>query len=283
MSSTSNNDNDAIEHPQSIYSAWSDSLKPAIEKLLNGFSDGLIFEELFRITYAMVLGNHGEKLYQNTQQLIHKHLVEKVRPKLIELPLAEFLALLKLEWDKYNKSIIMIRDILGYMNRIYVPVKNLESITDLGLRLFRDDIILFSTRQRCFMYALLEVIANKRRGELIDGTTIQEMSHFFTKFNVQEYNLCNEEFETLYLQHLKEFYQSEIEKLLIENIALEYINKIIIFINEEIQHVIFYFDQSIEQHFTQLLIDEFITKHKTRLMKMEKSRIYPMFELNQYD
>ncbi|CAF1173958.1 unnamed protein product [Adineta steineri] len=268
---------------QSIDPLWSNSLKPGIEKLLSGFYSEPNFEELYRAAYTLVLHGHGQKLYEKTRELIIEYLVEKVRPKLAGSPSTEFLVTLKQIWNDYERSMVMIRCILMYMDRHYVSGQRLEPVYDLGLRLFRENIILFSTTRQYFINALLEMMARERHGEIIDRTIIKDISLKLTKLNINETSFYNEDFQTLCLQYLSEFYQSESKKLLSENAPSEYIKKIDLFINEETERIIFYFDQSIEKRFRQLVLDEFIIKHKEHLMKMEKSRIHQILEMDQYE
>ncbi len=57
---------------------WHTSVKTAIQELLNNnITRG--FEELYRDAYTMVLHKHGQKLYLGTQEVIHEHLIQKVR------------------------------------------------------------------------------------------------------------------------------------------------------------------------------------------------------------
>ncbi|CAF1040474.1 unnamed protein product [Adineta steineri] len=185
---------------QSIDPLWSNSLKPGIEKLLSGFYNEPNFDELYRAAYTVVLHRHGQKLYENTRELILEHLVEKVRPKLAGLSSTEFLVTLKQTWDSYEKSMDMIRCILMYMDRVYVLEQKLEPVYDLGLTLFRENIILFSTTREYFNNALREMMTREQHGEILDRTTINDISLMLTKLNINKADFYNEDLQTWCLQ-----------------------------------------------------------------------------------
>ncbi|CAF1040439.1 unnamed protein product [Adineta steineri] len=180
---------------QSIDPLWSKSLKPGIEKLLSGFYNEPNFEELYRAAYTVVLFKHGQALYEKTRELIREHLDKKVRRRLFGLSSTEFLVTLKQAWDSYEKSMDMIRCILMYMDRHYAPAQNLESVYDLGLSLFRESIVFWTTREY-FNNALLEMMAREQRGENIDRQVMEGISLMLTRLNINEGDICDEDLQT---------------------------------------------------------------------------------------
>ncbi|CAF1310638.1 unnamed protein product [Adineta ricciae] len=86
----------------------------------------------------------------------------------------------------------------------------------------------------------------------------------------------------MYLQRSAEFYPSESIRLLTENDALEYIRKVKALFDDEMDRANLYFDQSIKHRFVQLLVEEFINKHRKHLVEMEKKHIGEMLKTNQY-
>ncbi|CAF0979988.1 unnamed protein product [Adineta steineri] len=179
---------------QSIDPLWSKSLKPGIEKLLSGFYNEPNFETLYRAAYTVVLFKHGQALYEKTRELIREHLNEKVRRRLFGLSSAEFLVTLKQAWDSYEKSMDMIRCILMYMDRVYVPERRVECVYDLGLSLFRESILFWTTRQY-FTNSLLEMMTREQRGENIDRQVIEDISLMLTRLNINEGDCCDEDLQ----------------------------------------------------------------------------------------
>ncbi|CAF0980022.1 unnamed protein product [Adineta steineri] len=148
----------------------------------------------------MVLHKHGQTLYENTRELILEHLVEKVRRRLAGLSSTDFLVTLKQIWNDYERSMVMIPCILMYMDRVYVLEQKLEPVCDLGLRLFRENIILFSTTRQYFNNALREMMTRERHGEILDRTTINDICLMLTKLKINKADFYDEDLQTWCLQ-----------------------------------------------------------------------------------
>lgn len=53
-----------------------------------------------------------------------------------------FLQTLNQAWNDHQTSMVMIRDILMYMDRVYVQQNNVDNVYNLGLIIFRDQVSL---------------------------------------------------------------------------------------------------------------------------------------------
>ena len=140
-------------------------LKNAIQEIQKKNNSGLSFEELYRNAYTMVLHKHGEKLYTGLREVVTQHLETKVaiyifQKKVVQVMLNpfffqvcqdvlgslhnNFLQTLNQAWIDHQTSMVMIRDILMYMDRVYVQQNNVDNVYNLGLIIFRDQVKLFS-------------------------------------------------------------------------------------------------------------------------------------------
>ena len=52
-----------------------------------------------------------------------------------------FLQTLNAAWNDHQTSMVMIRDILMYMDRVYVQQNTCENVYNLGLVIFRDKVV----------------------------------------------------------------------------------------------------------------------------------------------
>ena len=64
---------------------------------------------------------------------------------------------------------MMVRDILMYMDRVYVPPHGLKPTHDLGLALWRDEVCRLPGIKSRRRDAVLGAIKRERRGEKIDS------------------------------------------------------------------------------------------------------------------
>ena len=86
------------------------------------------YEELYRTAYNLVLHKHGELLYDN----VRKTTVEMLQPiaqKLINIPDEDLIRAINEIWELEKYVIIMIKDILLYMDKNFVPkMKNFLNV-----------------------------------------------------------------------------------------------------------------------------------------------------------
>ena len=101
-----------------------ETIRDAIHKIYQKEASSLSYEELYRTAYHLVLYKHGQMLYDNVKETT----VQLLRPIANELAMTHddsFLALFNLKWKETKMCIDMIRDILLYMNKNFVPKFNL--------------------------------------------------------------------------------------------------------------------------------------------------------------
>lgn len=54
-----------------------------------------------------------------------------------------FLAVLNSAWDHHHTYMLMISDVLMYLDRVYLETHGMDNIYTLGLKLFRDLVIFY--------------------------------------------------------------------------------------------------------------------------------------------
>ena len=59
----------------------------------------------------------------------------------------------------------MIRDILMYMDRVYVQQQNVDSVYNLGLCIFRDQVVKCPRINQHLKALLLDMVTRERNGE----------------------------------------------------------------------------------------------------------------------
>ncbi|KAJ1625999.1 Cullin repeat-like-containing domain protein [Pavlovales sp. CCMP2436] len=122
-----------------VNKTW-DTLKHAIDEIFAHNASGLSFEELYRNAYNMVLHKFGDRLYNGLTATVKAHL-STTAAEVDAATEAEFLDVLNKKWADHKLSMIMIRDILMYMDRTYVTQHKKIPVYELGLTLFRDDVV----------------------------------------------------------------------------------------------------------------------------------------------
>ena len=76
----------------------------------------------------------------------------------------------------------MIRDILMYMDRVYVQQNSCENVYNLGLILFRDKVVRHDSINNHLRITLLDMIMRERKGEVIDRPAVKNACQVHFKF-----------------------------------------------------------------------------------------------------
>ncbi|XP_077415937.1 cullin-3-B-like isoform X1 [Vanacampus margaritifer] len=253
-------------------------LRNAIQEIQRKNNSGLSFEELYRNAYTMVLHKHGEKLYTGLREVVTEHLINKVRQDVLKCLNNKFLQILNQEWNDHQTATIMIRDILMYMDRVYVQQNSVENVYNLSVIVFRDQVIHYSCIREHLWQTLLDMIKRERRGEVVDRGSIRNTCQMLMVLGLDSRIVYEEDFERPFLEMSAEFYQMESQRFLAENSTSIYIKRVEARINEEIERVKHCLDKSTEDSIVKVVERELITKHMKTIVEMENSGMVHMLQ-----
>lgn len=258
-------------------------LKNAIQEIQKKNNSGLSFEELYRNAYTMVLLKHGERLYIGMKEAVINHLENKVREDVLKSLNNNFLQVLNVAWNDHQTSMVMIRDILMYMDRVYVKHNEVDNVYNLGLILFRDLIVRYGYIRDHLRMTLLNLIKLERKGEVIDRIAIKNACQMLMILGITGRIVYEEDFEKPFLEQSAEFYKMESQKFLDENSACIYIRKVESRILEEADRAKHYLDESTECRIIEVIEEELIKKNMKTIVEMENSGVVYMLKNNKTD
>ncbi|KNA14415.1 hypothetical protein SOVF_107790 [Spinacia oleracea] len=254
-------------------------LEHAIHEIYNHNASGLSFEELYRNAYNMVLHKYGEKLYSGLVTTMTSHLKEI--SKSVESAQGDaFLEELNRKWAEHNKALQMIRDILMYMDRTFVPSTHKIPVYDLGLNLWRDNVIHASSIQTRLLNTLLDLIQKERTGEVINRGLMRNIIKMLMDLGSSVYQ---EDFERSFLDVSANFYRVESQQFIECCDCGDYLKKAERRLNEEIERVSHYLDVKSEVKITKVVEKEMIANHMPRLVHMENSGLVNMLLDDKYE
>lgn len=265
-----------------VESIWA-LLKNAIQEIQKKNNSGLSFEELYRNAYTMVLHKHGERLYTGLKEVVTQHLELKVRDDVLKSLHNNFLMTLNQAWNDHQTSMVMIRDILMYMDRVYVQQNDVDNVYNLGLIIFRDQVVRHGCIRDHLRETLLEMVMRERRGEKVDRISIKNACQMLMVLGINSRTVYEEDFEWPFLQQSAEFYKVESQKFLGENSASVYIKKVEARINEESDRAKHYLDESTEPRIVEVVEEELIKKHMKTIVEMENSGVVHMLKHQKTD
>ncbi|XP_026665459.2 cullin-3A-like [Phoenix dactylifera] len=254
-------------------------LEHAIHEIYNHNASGLSFEELYRNAYNMVLHKYGEKLYSGLVTTMTWHLKEIA--KSIEAAQGGlFLEELNRKWGDHNKALQMIRDILMYMDRTFVPSNRKTPVHELGLNLWKDNIIHSHKIQTRLLDTLLDLIHRERTGEVINRGLMRNITKMLMDLGSSVYQ---EDFERPFLEVSASFYSGESQQFIECCDCGDYLKKAERRLNEEMERVSHYLDAKSEAKITSVVEKEMIANHMQRLVHMENSGLVNMLVDDKYE
>lgn len=242
-------------------------------------SDLLCLLSEYRNAYNMVLHKYGEKLYSGLVATLTSHLKEIA--KSVEAAQGpSFLEELERKWTDHNKALQMIRDILMYMDRTFIPSTHKTPVNELGLNLWRDNIIHSSKIQTRLQSTLLELVQRERSGEVINRGLMRNITKMLADVG---YVVYQEDFEKPFIEVSADFYRGESQQYIDCCDCGEYLKKAEKRLNEEIERVSHYLDLKTEAKITNVVEKEMIESHMQRLVHMENSGLVKMLVDDKFD
>ncbi|KAK1609054.1 hypothetical protein QYE76_032727 [Lolium multiflorum] len=264
--------------PKFFEKSWK-KLHDAIREIYNHNASGLSFEELYRTAYNMVLYKHGPALYDNLIKTMTEHLQE-MRISIEDAQGGLFLEELQRKWDDHNKALQMIRDVLMYMDRTYIPSSKKTAVFDLGLELWRDTIVRSAKIHGRLLDTLLDLIHSERMGDVINRSLMRSTTKMLMDLGSSVYQ---DDFERPFLEVSASFYSGESQQFIECCACGEYLKKAQRRLDEEAERVSQYMDAKTDEKITAVVVKETLTNHMQRLFLMENSGLVSMLVEDKYE
>lgn len=248
---------------------WS-LISRAIDEIQSRDSSHLSFEELYRNAYKLVLHKHGSVLYEGVTEKITCHLLTLTK-HLASCPEAILLEETIRCWFEHRINMIMIRDILMYMDRTYVTAQRKRPVYELGLYLYRITVWEHAEIQPRVTSLLLEQIQNERNG--VVHSTNSELKEILSMLlelgHADGSNVYERDFEELFLGTTQEFYRCESLSYLSHNTASDYVRKAQERLEEEKQRASQCVAPTTDGPLLRIIETELVERHAKSLVEME--------------
>jgi len=169
---------------------------------------------------------------------------------------------------------MMVKDILMYMDRTYASQEKLKPMYELGLHLYRRIVWDHSRVQNRVSDLLLQTIANERIGILTDDRTLikDNLNMLQQLGSADNCDVYEKDFDGLFLGTTQEFYRNESSSYLAVNTASNYVQKAKARLDEEKARAIaLSFPPTTERPLFHILQMELIERHAKSLVTMENS------------
>ena len=137
---------------------------------------------------------------------------------------SELLKVLEEKWKDHKLTLVMVRDILMYLDRTYVlhsqPKK--KPVYDLGLSMFRTHVWSAPRVSSRAKSILLHNVFLERSGLIIDRSVMKGISGMLVEIGGGGSNCYENDFQRGFLNETREFYKKESNDFLQKNTVPEY-------------------------------------------------------------
>ena len=136
-------------------------------------------------------------LYDN----VRKTTIDMLQPiaqNLINMPDEDLLKEITNVWALEKNVIIMIKDILLYMDKNFVPkMKNLQNVQSMQTNQFKTHVILNQSIKKKLVNLVLTEIEKERNGEMIERLYTQKVVEMLIEVGMQSKRIYEQEFESV--------------------------------------------------------------------------------------
>ena len=145
-----------------------------------------------------------------------------------------FLAALKKVWLDHKRSLLMVRDILMYMDRTYVKQNQKRPVYEMGLAIFCQYCTRAPRVKERLRDLLLDLIRKERDGEKIDRDLVRSVTQMLMDMGK---TVFAEDFERPFLDSSQEYYTMWTESRISACSTPEYLKNVDTRIQEEAERV----------------------------------------------
>jgi cullin 3 len=294
-------------------------LRDALSKIHTRNASKLSFEQLYRAAYKLILKKKGNLLYDKVKEFEEQWFASQVMPKIQTLitrnltsitlgagPGAtvnerrltgeKFLKGLKASWEDHNTCMSMTADILMYMDRVYCSENKIPSIFTTAMGLFRDHVLRSAlvaedsniVTVEILNAVILDQIQMEREGDVIDKNLVKTCLNMLeglyeTDAENEDQKLYLTEFEPVFLQASKEFYQKECMTLLQESDCSTWLRQTQKRINEEADRCRTTTSLLTDAKIAKIVENEMIASHLQEFIGLEGSGVEAMINNDRFD
>jgi cullin 3 len=289
-------------------------IEGAMTEIYNRNASQLSFEELYRTAYNLVLHKHGGLLYDGVADKMTRHLQTVVERLLAvnastssasaegaatdaaaaasgaaaampssgggtsssssALSAALLLSTMAGLWREHVLTLVMIRDILMYMDRTYVLQSKRRGVYDLGLHLWKVTVWDHPHVHTQVTRLVLDQVQRERQGHLVeDRASLKTVLQMLIDLGSSDYSTnVYAAFESDFLAETAEFYHAESLRYLSQGSALAYVHRAASRIAEERERsVALQLPSTTEAPLMSIVQTELIERHAKTLVDMENT------------
>eukprot|EP00761_Pharyngomonas_kirbyi_P013194 gb/GECH01013221.1/.p1 GENE.gb/GECH01013221.1/~~gb/GECH01013221.1/.p1 ORF type:complete len:750 (+),score=201.49 gb/GECH01013221.1/:1-2250(+) len=254
-------------------------LKEAIGQIYEEQAAKLSFQVLYENAFHLVLYKQGDLLYNGVQETIRNY-IHSMRQKILECDDSTFLGVLLDNWFKHRKAVLLIRDILLYMEKTYVEPVNKTgktSVYNYGVNTFGNEVINHQRITSRIQRLVLSLIQQEREGGIsVDRFLLKNLASMLTDIGKENY--YEPVLEKKLLEESRIFFQKEAAGYFDNTTAPEYLQKVKTRLLSETERAKRCLDSATLPKLEHVLKEEMIQRYVEEIIHKEQSGVQAMLE-----
>eukprot|EP00553_Chaetoceros_curvisetus_P010520 CAMPEP_0204613790 /NCGR_PEP_ID=MMETSP0717-20131115/1707_1 /ASSEMBLY_ACC=CAM_ASM_000666 /TAXON_ID=230516 /ORGANISM="Chaetoceros curvisetus" /LENGTH=685 /DNA_ID=CAMNT_0051626331 /DNA_START=1 /DNA_END=2058 /DNA_ORIENTATION=- len=216
--------------------------------------------------------NHSRELYQRHGETIENYLANTVLPALRAKASQGGTILLnelQFRWSNHQIMNKWMTKFFNYLDRFYVKHHSLPTLSQAGLRHFKDQI--YEEIKRESTAAILELVDQEREGGMIDKTLIKINVELYESIGMGNLEAYTSDLEGPLLESTRSYYGKKREEWINSDSTPEYLIKAEKVLTEEKNRVHDYLNPASEQKLLRVVEEEILEKVEQVLLEKEGS------------
>ncbi|KAJ2796746.1 hypothetical protein H4R20_005433, partial [Coemansia guatemalensis] len=275
-----------------------EKLATAIGEIYKHNASQLSFEELYRIGYGLVLSKNGALAYDGVRSVLESHLGDLVHNSIVSHAEAAratpspsnneaLLSSVRILWSEHVTAMLVIKDILMYVDRVYVKNAHLPSVYEMGMSAFRDQVLLTAERRLItgVAKAVLGQISNERCGIEINRGVLRGVVDMLIELQDTEQlrPLYETIFEPQFLFETRAFYHEMASARLTDHGAAAYTRAAQDDIDAEMGRVRAFLAPSTGTALRNVVLDELVAKHADEVLSIPEAGLEQLLDQRSVD
>jgi len=236
---------------------WS-KLKITILAIHNKEKVSMSFEELYKSVQDLCMHGKGESLHKKLFTECADHISQTVEGvSILELPSTnQFLEHVSGVWNNHRQDMITIRNIFLYLDRSFIIKTETKSLWEMGLRLFKQNLLKYPGLQKDIVDGIIELIQQSRNGDEINEVLVKDLLMMLSALS-----LYDSLFEMKFLEITQQYYSHEGAAKVQEYKVSEYLKHVDSRLSDESSRIKQYLDISTTRPLIHLLEKFLIVSH----------------------
>eukprot|EP00730_Choanoeca_flexa_P018355 TRINITY_DN8916_c0_g1_i6.p1 TRINITY_DN8916_c0_g1~~TRINITY_DN8916_c0_g1_i6.p1 ORF type:complete len:777 (+),score=176.47 TRINITY_DN8916_c0_g1_i6:83-2413(+) len=213
-------------------------VEKAMHQVKNHKSSQLKFEELYRSVYTLCISQQEAQVYQRFKAVVQE-MAKATAAKLEAINNAGILEPLSEEYQSHFIMMNKIKDFFLYLDNMYCRKQGFELTFNLGLAVFRDDVVLREKINLRLHQQLLTNFSKDRAGEVLDRTILRATAAMLIALGPADepYSLYAKHMESLFLNQTREHYARQAVARLSDSSFKDYLTYVDTTIRKEVERV----------------------------------------------